>query len=162
MEGKVWGISCLLGSSPSSRCPPGPGANPSSYPLQLSGFLLLGPAALPQPKRRPLPRPPPPPAPGGREGGAGGSRGLYLACGGRAVGAGARRWSWSPSWAGGDGPGRRGRREAAPFLTTQLPAPDPGRPACAQYRRPQLRELQSGEASVSSSPSLILPPPQYL
>ena len=75
MEGKVWGRRCLRGSGPFSRCPPSPGANPSSYPLQLSGFLLLGPAALPQPEQRPLPPPPPPPAPvGGRE--ARGARGV--------------------------------------------------------------------------------------
>lgn len=45
-----------------------------------------------------------------------------------------RRGSWSPSWAGGDGPGRRGCRGAAPLLTTQLPAPHPRRPA---RRRPR-------------------------
>lgn len=72
---------------------------PDSYPLQLSRFLLLGPAALPQPSRCPLPQPPPPPLLLGWVGRAAawGSRGLYLACGGRAVGAEARRSSWSQS-----------------------------------------------------------------
>lgn len=98
-RGKVWLERCLPGSGPAPPLPLGPGANPDSYPLQLSRFLLLGPAALPQPSRCPLPQPPPPPLLLGWVGRAAawGSRGLYLACGGRAVGAEARRSSWSQS-----------------------------------------------------------------
>lgn len=93
---------------------------------------------------RPLPRPPTRPArvrEGGRRRGARGVSTLH------AEGARSelerRRGSWSSSGAGGDGPGRRGRRGAAPLLTTQLPAPRPGPPARppAGAQRPQLGEL---------------------
>lgn len=76
MEGKVWGERCIPGSGPAFPLPPRPGANPASYPLQLSRFLLLRPAALPQPVGSPLLRPSTPPAWVGRAGGGGGARGV--------------------------------------------------------------------------------------
>lgn len=105
-------------------------------------------AQQPYPSPGPCPRAPPPSSAEGRAGG-GGLAGSLPACGGRAVGAAARRGrgrgsrSRSRSWDGGDGPGRYGRRGAAPLLTTQLPAPHPRRPARARARGPQ-----HGDASL--------------
>lgn len=139
------GESCLPGSGPALPLPPAPGANPSSYLLQLSRFLLLGPAALPQPVGRPLPRPLPAPAPvrkGGRQRGARG--GLYLACGGRAVGAGAPARELEPElgWRGRARQTRPPRGRPAPDDTAARPPSRPARPpARAGAGRPQLREL---------------------
>lgn len=86
-----------------------------------------------------------------------GSRGLYLACGGRAVGAGAAgAGAGCSSWAGGDGPGRRGRRGAAPLLTTQLPSPPaPAGPPASRRPAPPTR----GTSSLLRDP-ILLPPPR--
>lgn len=96
------------------------------------------------------------PAPGGRARGAGGSRGVYLACGGRAVGAAvpARELERELGW--GDGPGRRGRRSRpAPDDTAARPRPDPPARAsapCAPNSRNSSLERPRFQFSQPHSP----------
>lgn len=133
MQGGRHGVTLPPGPGPTFPCPCDPAQTlPGS--LQLSRFLSPAPAACTQPAGWPLPQPPLAPR---RVLGRWREFAGSLPCLGEGV-----RWelkrrrrSWSPSWVGGDGPGRRARRGAAPLLTTQLPA-HPRRPARARGLAP--------------------------
>lgn len=155
--GKVWRERCLRGSGPALPCP-----RVLALTLLVTrsrGRASSFPSPQPYPSRRGVPSRGPRPCCSDRAGRRV-LRGPYLACGGRAVGAGARRRSWRASWDGGDGPGRHRRRGAAPLLTTQLPVPHPGPPARA--RRPQLRDASLRRCRFPVHRTSFTPSPEYL
>lgn len=149
------GQRCLPARTEPSRCPRVPAITllATRSRCHASSFS----AQQPYPARgRPRPRPPPLPRAGW--GGGGGLAGSLPCLRRRAVGAGARRGRRSPSWDGGDGPGRHGRRGAAPLLTTQLPPPSARpRPRPA----PPMPGCQSRQDHVSSSRNPVSPSPEY-
>lgn len=130
MGGQVWGRRRLPGSCAALRKLPRSSANPASSRFQLSTLPPPDAAALTQPAGRPLPRPF---SPGAKVCEWGGARGALPRPGT------AHRRSWgegAPSWAGGDGLDRRGRRGAAQLLTTYCPPPT--QPALPPLPRPPL------------------------
>ncbi|KAL0611779.1 UPF0764 protein C16orf89 [Plecturocebus cupreus] len=143
-----------------SRCPTASQRRPFSLPAPAVRLPPSRPSSTNAARGSSAPRSPSC-SNGGESGALGGSRGLYLVWEGSRWQLKRRRRSWSPSWAGGDGPGRRGRSGAAPLLTTQLPAPHPSLPAAPAPGAPNSGNFEGGTLHSGLCPpflhALILP-----
>lgn len=116
----------------------------------------------PSPRGSP-PAAPTPPARMGRTGSGGGSRGLYLACRVRTVGAEARRGrgSWSLSWMEGTSQQTQPPR-GRPSPDDTAARPPPGRPSRARALRPQYRDARLERPMFPIPPNLVSLSPEYL